>query len=193
MRRHAGRAYRSSRHLVELTESSIERSRSSSRRGIRVPRETLRRFSAPPPFALASLTTRNIDMSAEPLYDTIGGPYGVTRRTEPRVAAQIWTSLRDARSASNFGAGTGSHEPPTVMQLRWNRRRLCARSDLTAPRRAWPPARRSESTLREWRSPESGYGADPALTDRCSNRRVLGSVVRVRAPVGELGFQAIGS
>ena len=46
------------------------------------------------------------------LYDTIGTTYTATRRTEPRIAAQIWEALGDARSVLNVGAGTGSYEPP---------------------------------------------------------------------------------
>jgi SAM-dependent methyltransferase len=46
------------------------------------------------------------------LYDTIGDTYSVTRRTEPRIAAQIWAALGDARTVLNVGAGTGSYEPP---------------------------------------------------------------------------------
>jgi len=46
------------------------------------------------------------------LYDTIGATYAATRRTEPRIAAQIWAALGDARTVLNVGAGTGSYEPP---------------------------------------------------------------------------------
>jgi SAM-dependent methyltransferase len=46
------------------------------------------------------------------LYDTIGAAYTVTRRTEPRIAAQVWAALGDARTVLNVGAGTGSYEPP---------------------------------------------------------------------------------
>ncbi len=46
------------------------------------------------------------------LYDTVGRGYPATRRTEPRIAAQIWAALGDARSVLNVGAGTGSYEPP---------------------------------------------------------------------------------
>jgi SAM-dependent methyltransferase len=45
------------------------------------------------------------------LYDTIGTTYTVTRRTEPRIAGQIWAALGDARTVLNVGAGTGSYEP----------------------------------------------------------------------------------
>ena len=51
-------------------------------------------------------------MSNPELYDTIGATYPVTRRTEPRIAAQIWAALGDAESVLNVGAGTGSYEPP---------------------------------------------------------------------------------
>jgi ubiquinone/menaquinone biosynthesis C-methylase UbiE len=51
-------------------------------------------------------------MSSAPLYDTIGATYTATRRTEPRIAAQVWAALGDARTVLNVGAGTGSYEPP---------------------------------------------------------------------------------
>src|SRR6059036_635482 len=50
-------------------------------------------------------------LSSEPLYDTIGATYRATRRTEPRIAAQVWAALGDARTVLNVGAGTGSYEP----------------------------------------------------------------------------------
>ena len=45
------------------------------------------------------------------LYDAIGATYTLTRRTEPRIAAQVWAALGDARTVLNVGAGTGSYEP----------------------------------------------------------------------------------
>ena len=51
-------------------------------------------------------------MSGGQLYDTIGATYTVTRRTEPRIAAQVWAALGSARTVLNVGAGTGSYEPP---------------------------------------------------------------------------------
>jgi SAM-dependent methyltransferase len=45
------------------------------------------------------------------LYDTIGTTYASTRRTEPRIAAQMWAALGDARTVLNVGAGSGSYEP----------------------------------------------------------------------------------
>ncbi|MGD0700991.1 MAG: methyltransferase domain-containing protein [Trebonia sp.] len=50
-------------------------------------------------------------MSSGQLYDTIGAAYTVTRRTEPRIAAQVLAALGDARTVLNVGAGTGSYEP----------------------------------------------------------------------------------
>ena len=50
-------------------------------------------------------------MSSRRLYDTIGATYSVTRRTEPRIAAQVRAALGDARTVLNVGAGTGSYEP----------------------------------------------------------------------------------
>jgi SAM-dependent methyltransferase len=51
-------------------------------------------------------------VSGVQLYDTLGATYTVTRRTEPRIAAQIWAALGDAQTVVNVGAGTGSYEPP---------------------------------------------------------------------------------
>src|SRR5438874_696200 len=42
------------------------------------------------------------------LYDAIGATYTVTRRTEPRIAAQVWAALGDARTALHDGAGADS-------------------------------------------------------------------------------------
>ncbi len=50
-------------------------------------------------------------MSSAQLYDAIGATYAVTRRTEPRIAAQVWAALGDAHTVLNVGAGTGSYEP----------------------------------------------------------------------------------
>jgi ubiquinone/menaquinone biosynthesis C-methylase UbiE len=50
-------------------------------------------------------------MSQAPLYDTIGATYSVTRRTDPRIAEQIWSALGEAGTLLNVGAGTGSYEP----------------------------------------------------------------------------------
>jgi SAM-dependent methyltransferase len=50
-------------------------------------------------------------VSSSQLYDSIGATYSVTRRTESRIAAQVWAALGDARTVLNVGAGTGSYEP----------------------------------------------------------------------------------
>ena len=55
---------------------------------------------------------QQLGMFGARLYDTIGGAYTATRRTEPRIAAQVWDALGDARTVLNVGAGTGSYEPP---------------------------------------------------------------------------------
>lgn len=52
-----------------------------------------------------------LEMLGARLYDAIGGAYTATRRTEPRIAAQIWAALGDAQTVLNVGAGTGSYEP----------------------------------------------------------------------------------
>ena len=53
----------------------------------------------------------DVPMTTPQLYDAIGGAYPATRRTEPRIAAQIWHALGDAQTVLNVGAGTGSYEP----------------------------------------------------------------------------------
>jgi SAM-dependent methyltransferase len=52
-----------------------------------------------------------LSLTDSPLYDKIGARYSATRRTDPRIAAQIWQALGDARTVLNVGAGTGSYEP----------------------------------------------------------------------------------
>lgn len=47
-----------------------------------------------------------------PLYDRIGHGYAAGRATDPRIAAQLWAALGDARTVLNVGAGTGGYEPP---------------------------------------------------------------------------------
>jgi SAM-dependent methyltransferase len=58
-----------------------------------------------------SLVTLEAAMSRAQMYDTIGTTYAATRRTDPRIAAQIWAALGDATTVVNVGAGTGSYEP----------------------------------------------------------------------------------
>lgn len=45
------------------------------------------------------------------VYDKFGGSYAQTRRSDPRIAAAIWSTLGDATSVVNVGAGAGSYEP----------------------------------------------------------------------------------
>ncbi|MBV7247737.1 MerR family transcriptional regulator [Streptomyces sp. MW-W600-10] len=52
-----------------------------------------------------------LNMLGARLYDAIKGAYTATRRTDPRIAAQIRDALGDARTVLNVGAGTGSYEP----------------------------------------------------------------------------------
>ena len=49
-----------------------------------------------------------------PLYDDIGIEYSVRRRTDPRIAQQIYAELVGASRIVNIGAGTGSYEPQTT-------------------------------------------------------------------------------
>ena len=50
----------------------------------------------------------------EARYESIGGTYARTRRTEPAIAAEIRRALGDARSVVNVGAGAGSYEPEDI-------------------------------------------------------------------------------
>jgi len=61
---------------------------------------------------MAVTPEEQLGMFGARLYDAIGGAYPVTRRTDPRIAAQVWDALGDARTVLNVGAGTGSYEPP---------------------------------------------------------------------------------
>jgi SAM-dependent methyltransferase len=57
-------------------------------------------------------------MTVVTTYDGIGATYVSTRQADPRIAARIGASLRDARTVINVGAGTGSYEPPhTVLAV----------------------------------------------------------------------------
>lgn len=44
-------------------------------------------------------------------YDELGVNYTDFRRSDPRIAARIWSALGDAASVVNVGAGAGSYEP----------------------------------------------------------------------------------
>lgn len=45
------------------------------------------------------------------LYDSLGCSYSVTRRADPRIAAQIRLAVAGCDAVVNIGAGTGSYEP----------------------------------------------------------------------------------
>jgi hypothetical protein len=81
-------------------------------------------------------------MSRTQVYDTIGATYTVTRRTEPRIAAQVWAALGEAQTVLNVGAGTGSYGPPIATSPRWSRPLSRVLSVPLAPRSAWLPPRR---------------------------------------------------
>ena len=44
-------------------------------------------------------------------YDRIGVGYARFRKPDPRIAAEIWSAMGDARTVLNVGVGTGSSEP----------------------------------------------------------------------------------
>ena len=48
------------------------------------------------------------------IYDNIGINYTGTRRTDPKIAEQIYAKLHGAQSIVNIGAGTGSYEPEHI-------------------------------------------------------------------------------
>lgn len=48
------------------------------------------------------------------IYDEIGNNYSVSRRTDPRIAEQLYTELRGATRIVNIGAGSGSYEPENI-------------------------------------------------------------------------------
>lgn len=48
------------------------------------------------------------------IYDSIGIDYSVTRRTDPKIAKQLYSELQGATRIVNIGAGTGSYEPENV-------------------------------------------------------------------------------
>lgn len=48
-------------------------------------------------------------------YDRIGATYAATRRTDPRIAEQVFGALAGMGSVVSVGAGAGSYEPPTTV------------------------------------------------------------------------------
>jgi SAM-dependent methyltransferase len=68
-------------------------------------------------------------------YDEIGTSYTRTRRTDPRVAAQINAALGDAQTIVNIGAGAGSYEPADrrVVAVELSSTMIAQRPDAAAP------------------------------------------------------------
>src|SRR6188472_701305 len=92
-------------------------------------------------------------------YDTLGATYTATRRTEPRIAAQIWAALGDAETVLNVGAGTGSYEPSAVMRAQ---RPAGAARCVAASAESLPfadgsfDAAMAVATVHHWRDPIAG-------------------------------------
>ena len=132
-------------------------------------------------------------MSTGQLYDTIGATYTATRRTEPRIAAQVWAALGDARTVLNVGAGTGSYEPSgrdviavepsAVMRAQ---RPVGAAPDVAAAAESLPfedqcfDAAMAVSTVHHWRDPIAGLR---------EMRRVARRVVVLTFDTDEPGWQ----
>jgi SAM-dependent methyltransferase len=117
-----------------------------------------------------------------PLYEEIGRSYSRTRREDPRIAAEIASSLGDARSVVNVGAGTGSYEPrdrivvavepsPEMVRQRRGRTRRVVRGVAEAlpfPGGAFEAAM-AVLTIHHWPDPEAGL----AELARVSRRQVV--------------------
>jgi SAM-dependent methyltransferase len=108
-------------------------------------------------------------MPERALYDTIGVTYTSTRRTEPRIADQVWAALGGAHTVLNVGAGTGSYEPPerTVVAVEpsavmRSQRRVDAPPCVAGSAERLPFADQSFdaamafSTIHHWPDPEAG-------------------------------------
>ncbi|MGN6474213.1 MAG: class I SAM-dependent methyltransferase [Mycobacteriales bacterium] len=130
-------------------------------------------------------------MSSGQLYDAIGTTYTVTRRTDARIAAQIWAALGDARSIVNVGAGTGSYEPadrrvvavePSAVMR--SQRQPGAAPCIGATAEALPfsdqsfDAAMAIATIHHWRDPIAGLR---------EMRRVAGRVVVFTFDLNRLG------
>ena len=93
-------------HLRRLRDLLLERRDRADAMAAAIDRELEARAKG-----LRVTPEEQLEMLGARLYDAIGGGYTATRRTEPRIAAQIWEALGDARTVLNVGAGTGSYEP----------------------------------------------------------------------------------
>ncbi|MFI6050674.1 MerR family DNA-binding transcriptional regulator [Streptomyces violascens] len=94
-------------HLVRLRGLLLERRDHADAMVAAIDRELAARARG-----LKVTPEEQLEMFGARLYDAIGGAYTATRRTEPRIAAQISDALGDAYTVLNVGAGTGSYEPP---------------------------------------------------------------------------------
>jgi SAM-dependent methyltransferase len=110
-------------------------------------------------------------VSSTQLYDTIGVTYTMTRSTDPRIAAQIWAALGDARTVLNVGAGTGSYEPtdrrvvavePSAVMRAQRPRNAAPCVDAVAENLPFADdafdAAMAIATVHHWRDPIAGLG-----------------------------------
>lgn len=51
------------------------------------------------------------EKTMNPIYDDIGVNYSVNRCTDPKIALQLYSELKEAKRVINIGAGPGSYEP----------------------------------------------------------------------------------
>ncbi|WP_436786226.1 class I SAM-dependent methyltransferase [Yinghuangia sp. YIM S10712] len=69
-----------------------------------------------------------------PIYDSLGTSYSLTRRPDPRIAAQIRNALGDVSDVVNVGAGTGSYEPSeTILAIEPSHAMISQRPPGAAP------------------------------------------------------------
>jgi SAM-dependent methyltransferase len=121
-------------------------------------------------------------VAERPLYEEIGRSYSRTRREDPRIAAEIASSLGGARSVVNVGAGTGSYEPgdrivvavepsPEMVRQRRGRTRRVVRGIAEALPFADGAfdAAMAVLTIHHWGDPEVGLGE----LARVSRRQVV--------------------
>jgi len=115
-------------------------------------------------------------------YDDIGRTYAITRKQDPRIAAQIRAALGSAGPVVNVGAGTGNYEPvdltvvavdPSVRMLvqREQRSRLVVRGAaerLPFPARAFEVAL-ATFTVQHWDDRKAGLRE----LGRVSHRQVV--------------------
>lgn len=94
-------------HLHRLRELLVEQRDRAAAMVMAIDRELEARA-----MGIRNTPEEQLKMFGAQLYDVIGSAYPATRTTEPRIAAQIWDALGDARTVLNVGAGTGSYEPP---------------------------------------------------------------------------------